>query len=845
MLNNLTTNQFTYYGKPLRLDSFHLYQFRDENKELDLQEVIRTRHIIENNNFTLFNEKDIEGRLNINKIESIADTDIYLYCEITSTTEKLMSILCFRFQVDIKIWLNDQLIHISSRTSVNISNIDCKLKKGKNQFLVKIENHHPINSLISFRISDSSYENALYDNSYLSQNIFFKSQEKIIIVDNANDYLVDDIYKFSVLPNDLYIAQNISDIIVQIYQEKNPNTVKHFRLGLFESIETCLLDCVSTFSNEIIVKATCNFKDGTNQVIFKCFLIRQPLQYIENTIEAAKSSLESKDICDDFKIYIAEYLCNTLQTNRITDKYWNAKKLFAFMKGINSYKNYNEYLNLPGYKEVLFRSKLDNGIEKIHVSLPITFDSNKEYPLFLFNATHRYSYHSCYFAKSNDFDCIFADLSGRGVTGGSYIGEASIIEMINELVKVYKIDRRRIYMAGTSNGAYATWSLAQNHPGLFAGILTVSGQCFIQNIENVCNTKIINISSNLDRLYEKAYRIVNEQKTKLINYKPVFIKNMLHSELLCFLYKQNTIKDFLGYENNPYPDKITFRTERNRHLKSYWINLHGICKGSIYAKIKAKIIGDSKIEVTIIGGCGLTIQIPPQIVKTYFKIVINKQSFVFINYEFDTIRFSYDNNWDIETDNTEDIDYTKGTGLLDIYLDRFRIITPDIQSETVMNVASNFSKPHSNGFDSTVYVNYPIHKASNISNQIWNNNLLIIDVNGNNEFLQKFELNPLLKSDDTGFEYMNHRIEAEYVAMQVLPNPYNRLLSILVIKTNSEKLLARHILLRKVILPTYCCGINDYWNNNILVYTGGNYYAAYEKGGALKQIEAIKQKKAA
>ena len=39
----------------------------------------------------------------------------------------------------------------------------------------------------------------------------------------------------------------------------------------------------------------------------------------------------------------------------------------------------------------------------------------------------------------------------------------------------YKVDAARIYLMGHSMGAYGTWSIAMNHPDLFAALGPISG----------------------------------------------------------------------------------------------------------------------------------------------------------------------------------------------------------------------------------------------------------------------------------------------------------------------------------------------------------------------------------
>ena len=71
---------------------------------------------------------------------------------------------------------------------------------------------------------------------------------------------------------------------------------------------------------------------------------------------------------------------------------------------------------------------------------------------------------------------IVACPKGRGPTS-LYLGSAErdVLDVIQQMQRDYVIDANRIYLLGHSMGGYGTWSIAANHPEIFAAIAPVSG----------------------------------------------------------------------------------------------------------------------------------------------------------------------------------------------------------------------------------------------------------------------------------------------------------------------------------------------------------------------------------
>lgn len=64
---------------------------------------------------------------------------------------------------------------------------------------------------------------------------------------------------------------------------------------------------------------------------------------------------------------------------------------------------------------------------------------------------------SHYFERSNLFeDCIVADIHGRGMTTGSYVGDISFREILKDIFSNFSIDENKIYAMGQSNGGFST-----------------------------------------------------------------------------------------------------------------------------------------------------------------------------------------------------------------------------------------------------------------------------------------------------------------------------------------------------------------------------------------------------
>ncbi len=76
-------------------------------------------------------------------------------------------------------------------------------------------------------------------------------------------------------------------------------------------------------------------------------------------------------------------------------------------------------------------------------------------------------------AQGQDFP--FLILSPQNPETRKFWDSRMLIELLDEIVKEYRIDTSRIYLTGMSRGGYGTWTLAMQYPERFAALAPVCG----------------------------------------------------------------------------------------------------------------------------------------------------------------------------------------------------------------------------------------------------------------------------------------------------------------------------------------------------------------------------------
>ena len=73
---------------------------------------------------------------------------------------------------------------------------------------------------------------------------------------------------------------------------------------------------------------------------------------------------------------------------------------------------------------------------------------------------------------------------------GQWWNVEDLQQMLEQILKIYRVDTRRIYLTGLSMGGFGTWSWASKYPNQFAAIAPVCGGGYIQFADELKNTPV-------------------------------------------------------------------------------------------------------------------------------------------------------------------------------------------------------------------------------------------------------------------------------------------------------------------------------------------------------------------
>jgi predicted esterase len=131
-----------------------------------------------------------------------------------------------------------------------------------------------------------------------------------------------------------------------------------------------------------------------------------------------------------------------------------------------------------------YLSKVDNTLQPYQMFVPSSYDKSKPFPLII--ALHgmggdENSYFAAYGqgafkVEAEKHGYIVACPKGRK-PASMYLGDAEkdVMDVLAEVRRAYNVDADRIYLTGHSMGGFGTWSVAMDHPDVFAALAPISG----------------------------------------------------------------------------------------------------------------------------------------------------------------------------------------------------------------------------------------------------------------------------------------------------------------------------------------------------------------------------------
>lgn len=143
----------------------------------------------------------------------------------------------------------------------------------------------------------------------------------------------------------------------------------------------------------------------------------------------------------------------------------------------------NPFAGKQGDSRRAYLSKVDGTLQPYRLFIPSSYDGSKPAPMVV-------ALHGMGGDENTMFDAYGRELTRDAQAHGFIVAapkgrdpasmyrgsaEQDVLDVMAEVEREYKIDRSRVYLMGHSMGGYGTWSIAMDHPELFAALGPISG----------------------------------------------------------------------------------------------------------------------------------------------------------------------------------------------------------------------------------------------------------------------------------------------------------------------------------------------------------------------------------
>ncbi len=586
------------------------------------------------------------------RLISRPDTDDQIYvseCDYPKQTT------CFRFRVHttpgtrfvlfiennfpMKIWLNQTIISMSDDMYLSVPIVHT-FEQACNEFVLEAP-ILPENAYMTMRLS--RYEDEIKPGklSLLHSNRYFRDKT-LWIIDNQRDFTQGGIYRFITVLNNTVDLDPDQDVWLEIGPSYpfQPVETRFIQIGVIYEIDPSLYDFAPAAGlTHLVFRFHYRYRDGRQEDMTTDVFLHDIFQSRDRLLRQAKEML-SLIQPEEMDLLAWEQLQNDFEICRDNPMgtLYTCDRLAMLMLAWQDNGHYWDLITSGKQERVYYRSALDHRVNYYDVTLPRDYDGQQSYPLIIANSMANRGFHSICFQSYSGRQFILADFYARGVTMGSYIGEAAIMEQLSHLMNLFPIDPQRIYAYGTSNGASATWAIAQRYPDLFAGIYVFSGLAEHNLMQNLAHVKVVNYSSDFDTMKQPTFDALEPRLKKLPDYEGCLPAYYKHVWLHQFSGKVTFIEEMLSKSAEKYPQDIDFLTYDACHLKAFWVELDGISYTRTYAKVK--LHADSgMIRIRARNITGLRLKIPPFINRSFFTVHINGH--VFYYEDFDATEIHY------------------------------------------------------------------------------------------------------------------------------------------------------------------------------------------------------------
>lgn len=152
--------------------------------------------------------------------------------------------------------------------------------------------------------------------------------------------------------------------------------------------------------------------------------------------------------------------------------------------------------------------------------------------------------------------------------------ENFVLSVLDRAKKEYNINTNRVYLTGFSSGGHGAWYMAIRHPGIFAAINPIAGECPLPELlVNLAHVSVYIIHGAEDDVI--SVEAARDASSRLAGLGYNFVYKELPGLRHTFPGTEagDVPKWFRAHERPLFPRRITFSTESARYSVSYWIEV--------------------------------------------------------------------------------------------------------------------------------------------------------------------------------------------------------------------------------------------------------------------------------
>lgn len=840
-----TAAEWTYLlrNRPLRLD--HMGFLNRPMEDYDFLADALPDSIaaaVENGEFDQMLNAYCDHILRLRNLPLHTESPAFLHCRIEceAGTAFVLQATCLS---PCKIWVNGKPVAGAAETLRTV--ITGYLTEKINFLIVEIPT--PYDDLnLSFRLS--TYETECRDSpvTLCHQNLSYNDGEADVLYGTANGRFTclllarDHLHVDAGTAGTLQISRHFP-----LCNHASPLLETAIRFSQLTSVNiTDFMAENSTEFSYLFYLFTYHLQDGTTRTISLVPPVPVTVE-AKSRIKALVCTAESV-VQDDHHRSALHYLLQKLEAGDPTAQFYSFCELrdyIDFLKDTDAH-------NRPGARKLFFTSALDGRTQFCYVRIPPNYDPQKRYPLFLFISNEEPVAQQTDFGLYDQEPCLAASVYGRGITMGSYIGEAAVREALTQVINAYSVDAARIYVAGFSNGGAAAWVQAMWSPQNYAGLLVFAGSLHEPCIQNVQNMEVLHVHAEYGTFFTPDPQKLTRQLRRLPTAQTVVIDEMIHAQLPDVLCKKHYMRQLLKAVRNEFPPDVRLTTWDRRHNCAYWVTIDDISLNKKTASLHA-VRKDHFLLITTRNVQAFSLTLPLHKDRSQWLVFINGKPVPLLSEGMEGEGLHFDRSHDGFHPCLQPIPFSgrKGTGLLDVYFDPLSILLAQ-ENPSLRKTAEALSQPHTNGYDPIIQVHYPIYGPADADDRrLYGGSLILLEdlspaaeKPAESPLIRAVQQHLPIQADVAGCRYKTYQYTGSYCLMQCMPHPWDSDRSVLSIRCNDSSLLQKNLFTRRMTLPGYANGRHPYLNNEALLYTGKEYYRLYEYGGDLTKMDTREAK---